>query len=178
MTTVPWTYDARPDTRVSNVRIGIWLFLASEAMFFGSLFSGYVLLRAGSSSWPDGSAVFSLPMAGVNTVLLLAAAILIAQRRALLSSVPAVVFLILKLIDYRGKVSAGLLPSTNLMLACWFVLTAVHALHVAGGVIANVWLMRGEKAATGHGERLYAVRLYWYFVDLVWLAILVSFYLL
>ena len=44
MKAIPWTYDPRPDTRTTNVRVGMWLFLASEAMFFGSLFSAYVLL--------------------------------------------------------------------------------------------------------------------------------------
>ena len=72
-------------------------------------------------------------------------------RKALLSSVPATVFLILKLIDYRSKLSAGLLPSTNLLLACWFVLTGVHALHVAGGVAANVWLVAGSRPTHGGG---------------------------
>jgi len=52
MTAIRWSHSERPDTRTSNVRLGMWLFLASEAMLFGSLFSGYVLLRSSSAEWP------------------------------------------------------------------------------------------------------------------------------
>jgi cytochrome c oxidase subunit 3 len=48
MIAIPWRYSERPDTRISNARLGMWLFLASEAMLFGSLFSGFALLRIGS----------------------------------------------------------------------------------------------------------------------------------
>ena len=53
MNTLPWTHDVRADTGTTNVRLGMWLFLASEAMFFASLVSAYVLLRTRSASWPD-----------------------------------------------------------------------------------------------------------------------------
>ena len=49
---IPYTVDRRADTGVSNVRMGIWLFLASEVMLFGALFSAYALLRVSSSNWP------------------------------------------------------------------------------------------------------------------------------
>src|SRR5262245_20409075 len=79
MKAIPWTYDARPDTRTTNVRVGVWLFLASEAMFFGSLFSAYVLLRSGAENWPDASGLLDLRPALLNTALLLAASALIAR---------------------------------------------------------------------------------------------------
>jgi cytochrome c oxidase subunit 1 len=56
---IPWTYESRPDSRINNVRLGLWLFLASETMFFGSLYSAYVLLRTGATSWPDAAAWFN-----------------------------------------------------------------------------------------------------------------------
>jgi heme/copper-type cytochrome/quinol oxidase subunit 3 len=71
-----------------------------------------------------------------------------------------------------------LFPSANLLLACWFTLTAVHALHVAGGVAANLWAAWSlGRDQTRDAERLHALRLYWYFVDVIWLVILVSFHL-
>jgi heme/copper-type cytochrome/quinol oxidase subunit 3 len=194
----------------------MWLFLASEAMFFASLFSSYVLLRTGAARWPDSSELLSLPIALVDSVLLVGAAVAVGvtritpamrsqgvarrtspgpepgvtslpgetQRRVplalLASSAFALAFLGSKIFEYSGKLEAGLAPATNLLLACWFTLTAVHALHVAGGVCANLWIARGAARVTlpQLSERLHALRLYWYFVDLVWLLILVGFYFL
>jgi heme/copper-type cytochrome/quinol oxidase subunit 3 len=181
---LPWSYDQRPDTRTSTVRLGIWLFLASETMLFGSLFSGYVLLRSGSAVWPD-SAVLNARHALVMTPVLVAATMVFGRGRApnqqarlIGSSVLFALFAGMKLLDYQEKVAADLLPSTNLLLACWFTITAMHALHVAGGVGANLWLALGlGRDSARDRERLYALRLYWYFVDSVWFVILVSFYL-
>jgi heme/copper-type cytochrome/quinol oxidase subunit 3 len=196
MSTLPWTYERRPDTRTTSVRMGMWLFLASEAMFFASLFSSYVLLRTGAASWPDSGELLSLPMALVHSVLLIGAAGAVGMTRVtpsvrdggarigaspvplLASSACALAFLGSKVFEYVEKVGAGLAPATNLFLACWFTLTAVHALHVAGGVCANLWIARGAARLSSLqvSERLHALRLYWYFVDLVWLLILIGFY--
>jgi heme/copper-type cytochrome/quinol oxidase subunit 3 len=100
------------------------------------------------------------------------------RARLIGSAVLFSAFVGMKVLDYREKIGEGLWPSTNLLLACWFTLTAVHALHVAGGVAANLWMLAGlARSAERDRERFAALRLYWYFVDLVWLVILVSFYL-
>jgi len=52
---IPYTVEPRPDTGVYNAKLGIWLFLASEVMLFGALFSSYVLLRVGATTWPTGT---------------------------------------------------------------------------------------------------------------------------
>ena len=51
---VPYTVKPRPDTGLYNAKIGVWLFLASEVMLFGALFSSYILLRMGASTWYVG----------------------------------------------------------------------------------------------------------------------------
>lgn len=53
---IPYTVEARPDTGLYNAKVGIWLFLASEVMLFGGLFSAYILLRVGAEpgTWPHG----------------------------------------------------------------------------------------------------------------------------
>ena len=58
---IPYTVDARPDTGLTNPKLGIWLFLASEVMLFGSLFSSYVLLRSGAESWPVQRDILNVP---------------------------------------------------------------------------------------------------------------------
>ena len=164
-------------------------------MFFGSLFSAYILLRTGAASWPDPGTFLDLPLALVNTALLVAASGLIAdggsthrtsegpgfsRGRLYLSAALGAAFLGVKVFDYQSTLDAGLYPSTNILLACWFTLTAVHALHVAAGVGANLWLtVTAKRIPPAHArERLHATSLYWFFVDAVWIAILIAFYVL
>jgi cytochrome c oxidase subunit 3 len=70
---IPYTVQPRPDTGLYNAKLGIWLFLASEVMLFGGLFSGYVLLRVSSDQWPHGW--LSVPLGTTNTVILALSAI-------------------------------------------------------------------------------------------------------
>jgi len=177
MTTIPWTFAPRPDTRVSNIRLGVWLFLASEAMLFGSLFSAYVLLRTGAAQWPDTGGVLSLrSMSGLTLVLIVAT--WSAGRRVPISVGAGGVFLAAKLLDYAQLLGEGHTPALNLMLASWYVLTGFHWLHVAGGVVAGAWIAStARRLPDAHQrERVHALRLYWLFIDVVWLGILICFF--
>ena len=177
MTTIPWTFTPRTDTRVSNIRLGVWLFLASEAMLFGSLFSAYVLLRAGSEQWADARAVLSTRDL-VPLTIFLALATRYAATRPAVTIAAAVLFLTMKLLDYAQLLQNGHAPSVNLMLACWFVLTGFHWLHVAGGAVAAARIaVTARRVPDAHQrERGYALGLYWLFVDVVWIAILLCFF--
>jgi heme/copper-type cytochrome/quinol oxidase subunit 3 len=177
MTTIPWTFTPRRDTRVSNIRLGVWLFLASEAMLFGSLFSAYVLLRTGAEQWADPRAVLSV-WDMVPLTIVLALATWCAGRRAAISACAGVIFLAAKLLDNVHLLGAGYAPAVNLMLACWYVLTGFHWLHVAGGVVAGAWIATtaGRVPDAHRRERVHALRLYWLFVDFVWVAILICFF--
>jgi heme/copper-type cytochrome/quinol oxidase subunit 3 len=91
----------------------------------------------------------------------------------------ALVFLAIKSVEYSGEIRQGLVPSVNTFLATYFTLTGLHALHVVGGLAANLWALAGVRRVgmemtTG---RVGALSLYWVFVDLVWLVIFVLFYL-
>jgi cytochrome c oxidase subunit 3 len=72
---IPYTIQARPDTGLYNAKLGIWLFLASEVMLFGGLFSAYVLLRVGAPEgfWPHGW--LSVTLGTLNTLILALSAI-------------------------------------------------------------------------------------------------------
>jgi heme/copper-type cytochrome/quinol oxidase subunit 3 len=186
---IPYTTTARPDTGVSNVTLGIWLFLASEVMLFGALFSSYALLRVAAPVWPSGTDVLSLALGSANTVILLgmtglfwrarSAAWPAARRLIVVSCVLALGFLGIKAVEYWGEISQGLVPSVNTFLATYFTLTGLHALHVAAGLVANLWAVSGAgrvalEMTTG---RVRALSLYWAFVDVVWMIIFVLFYL-
>ena len=189
---IPYTIDRRPDTGVTNVTMGIWLFLASEVMLFGALFSSYALLRVSSTSWPYGPDVLSVNAGLDNTVVLIAASLLFWRTRVTTgskrlwrigqSSLLLVIFLALKWREYRGDFAHGLYPETNTFLATYFVLTGLHAVHVAGGLVANAWLAIGARRDHSDGEaittgRAQALSLYWGFVDIVWFVIVGLVYL-
>lgn len=72
---IPYTVENRPDTGIYNAKLGIWLFLASEVMLFGGLFSAYVLLRVGAApgEWPHGW--LNVTLGTINTLLLALSAI-------------------------------------------------------------------------------------------------------
>src|SRR6202795_5329333 len=70
---IPYTVEARPDTGLHNGKLGVWLFLASEVMLFGALFSTYIILRTGSVEWPHGELNIWLGMA--NTFILIGSSV-------------------------------------------------------------------------------------------------------
>jgi cytochrome c oxidase subunit III len=72
---IPYTHTARPDTGVYNAKIGIWLFLASEVMLFGALFSSYILLRVGApeGTWVHG--LLNIPIGTFNTAVLITSSV-------------------------------------------------------------------------------------------------------
>jgi cytochrome c oxidase subunit 3 len=72
---IPYTVKVRPDTGLYNAKVGIWLFLASEVMLFGALFSSYILLRVGAQEgyWPHGW--LNIPIGTANTVVLITSSI-------------------------------------------------------------------------------------------------------
>jgi cytochrome c oxidase subunit 3 len=80
--TIPHTVEPRPDTGLYNAKLGLWLFLASEVMLFGALFSSYILLRIGSEVWPQGQ--LSVPMGTLNTFVLILSSISVVMAWAAL----------------------------------------------------------------------------------------------
>ena len=187
MNAIPYTVERRPDTGVNNVQLGIWLFLASEVMLFGGLFSAYFMLRAGAPS-PWVPLRDHLVNALVATISLIVATAFVAAAAGVLrryrlylgvSAVAAMAFAARKLVDYRDFIAAGHGPASSTQMATYFLLTGVHLLHVVGGVIAIGWVIARSGRAPEPAptvNRLRALALYWGFVDAVWLLILVLLY--
>jgi heme/copper-type cytochrome/quinol oxidase subunit 3 len=187
----------RPDTGLTNPKLGIWLFLASEVMLFGSLFSAYALLRSGSVSWPDQSAVLSVPFATLNTVILISSSITmvlawVAAKAGFLSRFRLYMgltlllgagFMVVKAIEYNDKFSHGLLPSTDNFLGLYFTMTGVHAIHVLVGMVVNAYLLWPGSSifrtdAARFTNRVEIAGIYWHFVDVVWIFLFPVLYLL
>jgi heme/copper-type cytochrome/quinol oxidase subunit 3 len=196
---IPFTVDERPDTGLINSKLGIWLFLASEVMLFGGLFSAYVFLRLGA---PDGAfhewgKELNVPLATLNTLILISSSVTMVMSWASLKMndfkkfkmymgitlLCSVGFLIIKYIEYTSKFHHGIFPSTNTFMAIYFTLTGLHGLHIIGGMIVNGYLMGpGSKMWKTEPEhftnRIEIAGLYWHFVDLVWIFLFPVLYLL
>jgi heme/copper-type cytochrome/quinol oxidase subunit 3 len=194
---IPYTVTARPDTGVFNAKLGIWLFLASEVMLFGALFSSYILLRVGASTWPHGSELLNVPLATLNTVVLITSSITMVMSWASLmvkdfrkykvymgsTFLLGLVFLIVKAFEYGAKFEHGIYPGESTFYAIYFTLTGLHGLHVVGGMIVNAyfWGPGSKMWYTDPGRftnRVEVAGLYWHFVDLVWIFLFPSLYLL
>ena len=199
MMDIPYTTEARPDTGLYNAKLGIWLFLASEVMLFGALFSSYVLLRTGAppGTWHYGSEYLNVPLATLNTIILIASSVTMVMSWASLklndfkkyrmymglTFLAGVGFLIVKAIEYGSKFQHGYLPGSNTFLAIYFTLTGLHGLHVIGGMVVNgyfwgpgakMWKTQPERFT----NRIEVAGLYWHFVDLVWIFLFPTLYLL
>ena len=194
---IPYIVEERADTGLNNVKLGIWLFLASEVMLFGALFSSYVLLRLMATEWPFGVDVLNVPLGTVNTAVLIGSSVTMvmayaslkmddfaAFRRWLgLTIVLSLVFMVIKGFEYNHEFDIGNFPSTSTYLAIYFTMTGLHALHIIGGVVVNTYLLfPGSKMWTTnkaqYTNRVEAAGLYWHFVDLVWIFLFPVLYLL
>ncbi len=194
---IPYTVATRPDTGLFNAKLGVWLFLASEVMLFGALFSSYILLRVGAPTWPHGSELLNVPLATFNTVVLITSSITMVMAWASLmmkdfkkyriymgsTFLLGVVFLIVKAFEYGAKFSHGIFPSESTFYAIYFTLTGLHGLHVIGGMIVNAYFWGpGSKMWNTEPERftnrVEVAGLYWHFVDLVWIFLFPALYLL
>lgn len=194
---IPYTVHARPDTGVYNGKLGIWLFLASEVMLFGALFSTLVLLRTGATNWPHGWELLNVGLATVNTFVLILSSVTVVLAWAnlrlgdlkkgklylLATLLCGGGFMVIKAIEYGTKFSHGLAPSTNNFYATYFVMTGLHGLHVLGGMIVFAYLLlTADKWWGPHRaqftNRVEVTGLYWHFVDLVWIFLFPILYLL
>jgi heme/copper-type cytochrome/quinol oxidase subunit 3 len=194
---IPYTVEERPDTGLTNGKLGIWLFLASEVMLFGALFASYVLLRTGATTWPRGASILNVPMATFNTIVLITSSVTMVMAWASLARnqfgryrlfmgatiLLGGVFLVVKYFEYTTKFHHELFPKTNTFLAIYFTLTGLHMLHVIGGMAVNAWFWGpGAKLwktnPTWFTNRVENCGLFWHFVDLVWIFLFPILYLL
>jgi len=188
--------------------LGMWLFLASEVMFFGALFTGYIVYRyTYPETFSEASRFLDLPYGALNTAILLTSSLTVAlavdsaQRSLkrslvfflLITILLGCVFLGIKGLEYVHKIEQGLFPAgdftypgTNpdearLFFSLYFTMTGLHAVHMIGGIL--VMAIIAFLALRRHfSEKYYApvelLALYWHFVDIVWIFLFPMFYLI
>lgn len=194
---VPYKIENRPETGLYNAKFGIWLFLASEVMLFGSLFSAYILLRVGSFNWPVQSEVLNVPIGALNSVILLSSSIFFIRAYVALKADDiakykkfmwlvisfAFIFLCFKSVEYYQHFIHNEFPKTNVFTALYFLLTGLHALHIIGGIAVNIYyagpgMYLRQENKQWFINRVEVAGLYWHFVDLVWIFLFSTLYLL
>ena len=194
---IPYTVEARSDTGLNNGKLGIWLFLASEVMLFGALFASYIMLRVGATAWPRGATYLNVPLATLNTIVLISSSVTMVMSWASLERrrfgafrlfmgatiLLGVAFLVIKYFEYTAKFHHELFPHTNTFLGLYFTMTGLHGLHVIGGMAVNAFLwITGKRMYAAHPEhftnRVENAGLFWHFVDLVWIFLFPVLYLL
>ena len=198
MIEIPYNVKPREETGLYNAKLGIWLFLASEIMLFGGLFSAYILLRVGSPVWPpSGETHLNIPLATINTFNLILSSWTIVKSWVALKEndlkgyktfmginlLCSILFLIIKYFEYTAKFQHGIFPSTDNFFGIYFTLTGLHGLHVIGGLIVNYYhwgpgLKMWDTEPERFTNRIEVAGLYWHFVDLVWIFLFPTLYLL
>jgi cytochrome c oxidase subunit 3 len=192
---IPYTVEPRPDSGLANGKLGIWLFLASEVMLFGALFSTYILLRVGAIEWPHGE--LSIKLGAINTVILICSSVTMVMAWAslklndfgkgrlylMVTFVLAGVFLVNKYFEYAEHLGKGEGPWHSTFFAIYFTLTGLHGLHIIGGMVVMAYLLGPGAGLWKRNPEQYTNRieytgLYWHFVDLVWIFLFPVLYLL
>jgi cytochrome c oxidase subunit 3 len=188
--------------------LGMWIFLATEVMFFGGLFAGYVVYRAAyPESWAEGSRHLDITLGAVNTVVLIGSSLTMAlavraaqvgHRAAqvvflVLTLVLGSVFLGIKGVEYFHKFEEHLVPGATfqwhganprgvqLFYSFYFAMTGMHALHMVVGVgilITMIVMAWRNRFTPAYYTPMEVSGLYWHFVDIVWIYLFPLLYLI
>ncbi len=182
---------------VSWGKLMMWLFLVSDALTFAGLLIGLWATRLGSPTWPERTKIINLEFVAVMTVILICSSTTMAlsvyalrrgARRPAIwvlvaTIVAGVLFMGMQANEWTHFIEQGARLNTNpwgvpAFSFTFFVITGLHGLHVLGGVV-YLWAMAVRIAkGLSSAEGLEIAGLYWGFVDLVWVFIWSSIYLL
>ena len=176
-----------PKSHANRYRIGMWVGLASVTMMFTSLSSAYIVRSVSANDW------VSLPMPPVliaSTVLILASSITLEVARRKLKSAAAVAysrwlfvtavlgagFLVSQLFAWRKLAEQGIYLKSNPHSSFFYLLTGVHGVHLAGGLLGVSLLWSRSRRVLKEAEQMYkrqaaadAVTIYWHFMDALWI---------
>jgi heme/copper-type cytochrome/quinol oxidase subunit 3 len=198
MELIPYITEPREDTGLTNGKIGIWLFLASEVMLFGAFFASYIVMRLGAQAWPHGWEEQNVPMGTINTLVLISSSVTMVMAWASLERSDlkkfkqfmgitvafGFVFLCIKYVEYGHHFHDNMYPRTSTYLAVYFTMTGLHALHVILGMSVNGYFWLTGQSYWDGGQRQLLINrvensgLFWHFVDIVWIFLFPVLYLL
>jgi cytochrome c oxidase subunit 3 len=184
-----------PLTPESWGKLGMWLFLAADAMSFGGLLAGYGALRYGDPNWPRPSSILGIQLTAMMTFLLVCSSVTMVEALAgfrggnqaklrkflLLTILGGITFLSLQAFEWTHLIEEGQSIKVNNFGATFFILTGFHGMHVFSGVVyLSTILVRAllGKYEDPHNNEIEIGALYWHFVDLIWILVFTFVYLL
>ena len=187
--------------------LGMWVFLVTEIMFFGGMFTGYTIYRFRyHGSFAAASDHLDLLLGGINTGVLILSSFTMAmavysaqkiRRRSLvtyllLTMVLGSVFLGIKVVEYSQKFQDHLVPGPHfvfegphgehaeLFFSFYFAMTGFHALHMVVGIgilAVIVWMAHRGRFTAKYYNPVENTGLYWHFVDIIWIFLFPLLYL-
>jgi cytochrome c oxidase subunit 3 len=184
-----------PLTPESWGKLGMWIFLAADAMSFGGLLAAYAAYRLSSPDWPVPSQKLGIGLTAVMTFLLICSSVtmvkaLSAIRRGdrkgltnylLLTALGGTIFLCCQAYEWHHLFSHEASFTGHLFWTTFFTLTGFHGMHVTSGVIyllVMAALSARGKFTQENNNAVEVTGLYWHFVDLVWILIFTFVYLI
>jgi cytochrome c oxidase subunit 3 len=185
-----------PVVEYRAAKFGMWLFIATELLLFGGLFTAYAIFR---SKYPDMFAEQHLelnkPLGAINTVILLFSSLTMAMGVTsiergkqnllrvflILTILCGIGFGINKYFEYSAKFHHHIYPDTSIFFALYFMMTGLHMLHVFAGVLILTFVL--VLSFNGKfSERYYTPvelgGIYWHLVDLIWIYLFPLLYLI
>ncbi|MEX3968336.1 cytochrome o ubiquinol oxidase subunit III [Paraburkholderia sp. EG286B] len=175
--------------------LGLWIYLMSDCILFGSLFASYAVLSGAFAGGPGPKDIFELPYVLAETFVLLLSSItcgyamLAVHRRdqgavlrwLSLTLILGAVFIGMEIHEFRHLTSLGFGPQRSGFLSGFFALVGTHGLHVTSGVLWMAVVLHQvatKGLTTTNVTRLSCLSLFWHFLDLVWICVFTIVYLI
>lgn len=183
---------------IPHIKLGMWLFIVSDALTFSGLLIAYAYLRVATPEWPTPFHLWpTIAMASLMTFVLLSSSLTMvlgvnaAQRDdrkwtvlwTLFTALGGIIFMILHGQEWAGLIHEGVTLTKNpwgtpLFGATFFGLTGLHMFHVFTGVVYLLVIAWGFSKKKFNSDHVEVCGLYWHFVDLVWMFVFPLVYLL
>ena len=181
-----------PEQNLAYNKLAMWLFLASEVMFFTVLIAAFVLARF---SHPEEHSLLNVPLTSLNTFILLLSSFTVVrsiagiehgdtrklQRSLALTILLGVTFYFIMIVEYSSLGREGVTINSSPFGFAFFTLTGFHGLHVLIGVVWAVLTFNRALKGAYTKDNYWGVEvfgLYWHFVDVVWIFIFTIVYLI
>jgi heme/copper-type cytochrome/quinol oxidase subunit 3 len=190
-------HEEHESTGIPNTKLGMWVFLSSEFLFFGALITNYLLYGGRDFPTVVPREVYDIPFTSISSfVLLMSSLTMVLAHHALsvgnqngtktwllATALLGSVFLGGQVFEFTEFVQVqGMTLTTNPASSAFFLLTGFHGTHVAVGVLMLLSLFGISRRQGGLSEKqgfnLELVGLYWHFVDIIWIVIFTLVYLL
>jgi cytochrome c oxidase subunit III len=188
-----YDYDSGPP--VDRGKFAIWLFLATEVMFFTGLIGAYLVIRMGTPEWPDPGDRLAVDLTAFNTFVLIWSSFCMVKgvegaqkgdkgmlvKWLGLTVIFGAFFVGVQIYEYFELFAHGALPNVDLFWSTFYVMTGFHGTHVAVGVLwlFLLWIAAARgKIGKDKAMKIELAGLYWHFVDLVWVLLFTIVYLM